>query len=330
MDKHAKIYIAGHTGLAGSALMRALKSAGYGNLLLREHSKLELTDRSSVEDFFQFQRPDFVFLAAAKVGGILANATLPADFITQNLAIQLNVIRAAYSSGVQRLAFLGSSCVYPKLAPQPIPESALLSGPLELSNRSYAVAKIAGIEMCWAYNRQFATRFLAFMPCNLYGPHDNYDPHSSHVIPALIGKMHQAKLHGAPEISLWGTGTPRREFLHSDDAAQACFFLMNLPDPQFDLLAHAPAEPPLINVGSGSEITIRELALLIADIVGFRGKLIFDPSKPDGTPSKLMDTRRLSTLGWKPAISLPDGLAATYREYLSSRENIPQPVASPA
>lgn len=328
MHKQAKIYIAGHKGLVGSALLRALKKAGYLNLLLREHSELELTARSAVEGFFQSQRPDFVFLAAAKVGGILANATFPADFITQNLAIQLNVIRAAYSSGVHRLAFLGSSCVYPKLASQPIPESALLSGPLELSNRSYAVAKIAGIEMCWAYNRQFATRFLALMPCNLYGPRDNYDPQTSHVIPALIAKMHRAKLSGSPEISLWGTGAPRREFLHSDDAAQACLFLMNLPDPRFDLLVHDPENAPVLNVGSGSEITIRQLALLIAEIVGFRGHIIFDSTRPDGTPSKLMDTRRLSDMGWRPAISLSDGLAATYQEYLPLHQSIPPSLAS--
>ena len=262
MNPDARIYVAGHRGLVGSALVRALLRAGYRNLALRTHSELDLTNKAEVERFFSKDRPAYVFLAAAKVGGILANSKYPADFISRNLLIQANVIESAHQAGVKRLLFLGSSCIYPKFAPQPIPESSLMSGDLEPTNRPYAVAKIAGIEMCWAYNRQYATKYLAAMPTNLYGPGDNYDSDTSHVIPALLGKMHEAKTNNKNEIVLWGTGTPRREFLFSDDLAEACLFLMNLDDQTFDSLVTSETEPPLINIGFGQDLTIRELAQL--------------------------------------------------------------------
>ncbi|MGB2677789.1 MAG: GDP-L-fucose synthase [Candidatus Acidiferrum sp.] len=320
MDKQAKIYVAGHGGMVGSALVRALARGGYSNLLLRDHRQMELTDQSQVNNFFEKERPDYVFLAAAKVGGILANDTLPAEFSRQNLAIEMNVLHAAYCAGVQRLLFLGSSCVYPKNAPQPIPESALLTGPLEATNRPYAVAKIAGIEMCWAYNRQYKTRFLTVMPSNLYGPNDNYDPEYSHVIPGLLVKFYQAKLSGAPQVVLWGTGNPRREFIHSDDAAQACLLLMSLPQNEFDQLVFNQANAPIVNIGAGSDLTIRELAIQIAEITGFRGAISFDPTKPGGTPRKFLDTSILTSLGWKPVISLREGLWSSYQEYLAQKQ----------
>jgi GDP-L-fucose synthase len=316
MDLDAKIYVAGHRGLVGSALVRLFRRAGYRNLALRTHAELELTNRAEVERFFAKERPAFVFLAAAKVGGILANSAYPADFISQNLQIQTNLIECAHKAGVDRLLFLGSSCIYPKFAPQPIPESSLLSGHLEPTNRPYAVAKIAGIEMCWAYNRQYGTRYLAAMPTNLYGPGDNYDSETSHVIPALLRKMHEANLQSKSEIVLWGTGTPRREFLYSDDLAEACVFLMNLDDQAFDSFAMSESDPPLVNIGSGQDQTIRELAQLIAKIVGYQGELRFDPSKQDGTPRKLLDSSRLSSLGWRPTVSLSGGLELTYRDFL--------------
>jgi GDP-L-fucose synthase len=274
-----------------------------------------------VERFFSKDRPAYVFLAAAKVGGILANSKYPADFISRNLLIQANVIECAHRTGVKRLLFLGSSCIYPKFAPQPIPESSLMSGDLEPTNRPYAVAKIAGIEMCWAYNRQYTTKYLAAMPTNLYGPGDNYDSDTSHVIPALLGKMHEAKTNNKDQIVLWGTGTPRREFLYSDDLAEACLFLMNLDGQAFDSLVTCETEPPLINVGSGQDLTIRELAQLVATVVGYDGELRFDSSKPDGTPRKLLDTSRLSSLGWRPTVSLSEGLEMAYRDYLDSRHS---------
>jgi GDP-L-fucose synthase len=314
----ARIYVAGHRGLVGSALVRLLRRAGYRNLALRTHSELDLTNKAEVERFFADDPPAYVFLAAAKVGGILANSKYPADFITQNLLIQANVIESAHTAGVNRLLFLGSSCIYPKFAPQPIPESSLLSGNLEPTNRPYALAKIAGIEMCWAYNRQYGTRYLAAMPTNLYGPGDNYDSETSHVIPAVLGKMHQAKTSKKSEVVLWGTGTPRREFLYSDDLAEACLFLMNLNDESFDALIASETDPPLVNIGSGQDQTIRELAELIAKVVGYDGELKFDPSKPDGTPRKLLDISRLSSLGWRPVMSLSDGLAFAYRDFLDS------------
>ena len=314
MNLDATIYVAGHRGLVGSALVRKIARSGYRNLVLRTHAELDLTNQVEVERFFVKDRPSYVFLAAAKVGGILANRTYPVEFISQNLLIQANVIEAAHRFGVKRLLFLGSSCIYPKLAPQPIPENSLLSGPLEPTNRPYAVAKIAGIEMCWAYNRQYDTRYLAAMPTNLYGPGDNYDLETSHVIPALLCKMHEAKTNGKREVVLWGTGTPRREFLYSDDLAEACLFLMNLNDQTFDSLALSETDPPLINVGSGQDQSIRELAELVARVVDYNGKLTFDPSKPDGAPRKLLDSSRLCSLGWRPTVSLREGLELSYRD----------------
>jgi GDP-L-fucose synthase len=285
---------------------------------LRTHADLDLTDQAAVRRFFTSERPRYVFLAAAKVGGILANGTYPADFIFQNLLIQTNVIDNAYRTGADRLLFLGSSCIYPKFAPQPMQETSLLSGPLEPTNRPYAVAKIAGIEMCRAYNLQYGTRYLAAMPTNLYGPGDNYDLQNAHVIPALIRKMHEAKAGGQKEVVLWGSGTPRREFLYSDDLAEACLFLMNLDQEAFHTLVASETDAPLINVGTGQDQTIRELAELVAEVVGFDGALRFDPSKPDGTPRKLLDSSRLSSLGWQPRIKLREGLNRAYQEFLKA------------
>jgi GDP-L-fucose synthase len=311
----ARIYVAGHGGLVGSALVRALDRAGYRNLILHTHAELDLTDAAAVRQFFAAERPEYVFLAAAKVGGILANRTYPADFIFQNLAIQANVIDSAYRWRAKRLLFLGSSCIYPKLCPQPIKEEYLLTGPLEPTNRPYALAKIAGIEMCWAYNRQYGTRFLAAMPTNLFGPGDRYDLHDSHVIPALLRKMHEAKVRGAAEVEIWGSGTPRREFLYSDDAADACVFLMNLPEEKLKRIVPEDEMPLLVNIGCGEDTTIHEVADLIADVVGFKGRQVFDFSKPDGTPRKLLDISRLKALGWKPQTSLREGLKKTYQDF---------------
>jgi GDP-L-fucose synthase len=311
----ARIYVAGHCGLVGSALIRALDRAGYRNLILRKHADLDLTDAGAVRQFFATERPEYVFLAAAKVGGILANRTYPGDFIFQNLAIQANVIDSAYRWRAKRLLFLGSSCIYPKLCPQPIKEEYLLTGPLEPTNRPYALAKIAGIEMCWAYNRQYGTRFLAAMPTNLFGPGDRYDLHDSHVIPALLRKMHEAKVRGAAEVEIWGSGTPRREFLYSDDAADACVFLMNLPEEKLKGIVREDEMPLVVNIGCGEDTTIREMADLIADVVGFKGRQVFDFSKPDGTPRNLLDISRLKALGWKPQTSLREGLKKTYQDF---------------
>ncbi len=318
MIREAKIYVAGHRGLVGSAIVRALRRGGYSNLVLRTHAELDLTSQAAVEKFFTSERPRYVFLAAARVGGILANNTYPAEFIFQNLRIEENIIDGAYKTDSDRLLFLGSSCIYPKFAAQPLREDSLLSGALESTNRPYAVAKIAGIEMCWAYNRQYGTRYLAAMPTNLYGPGDNYDLETSHVIPALIRKLHEAKTSGQAEVVLWGTGTPRREFLYSDDLAEACLFLMNLNEEAFSTLVTSETNAPLINLGSGQDQTICELAELIAGIVGFTGLLRFDPSKPDGTPRKLLDTSRLSSLGWKPKTSLRQGLELVYQEFVKA------------
>ena len=315
MNRDAKIYVAGHQGLVGSALVRQLRAQGYANLLLLTHHELDLTKQSEVEKFFARERPEYVFLAAAKVGGILANSTYPAAFIYQNLLIQTNVIHEAYRTGVKRLLFLGSSCIYPKHAPQPMKEECLLTGPLEPTNRAYAVAKIAGIEMCWSHNRQHGTRFLAAMPSNLYGPGDHYDLHDSHVLPALIRKMHEAKLSGADQVVVWGTGTPRREFLFSDDASNACVFLMNLSNEKMDAILANGRSLPIVNIGCGEDATVRELAELIADVVGFSGELVFDASKPDGTPQKLLDISLVTQLGWTPRTSLREGLAETYAEF---------------
>jgi GDP-L-fucose synthase len=309
------IYVAGHTGLLGSALVRRLRAMGYNNLLLATHRDLDLTDAAAVQKFFVRERPQYVFLAAARVGGIVANSSFPANFIFENLRIQTNVIHEAYRSGVERLLFAGSSCIYPKLAPQPLCEDALLTGPLEFTNRPYAVAKISGIEMCWAYNRQYKTQFLAAMLTNLYGPGDNYHPSNSHLIPALIRKMHDAKASSAEQAVVWGTGTPRREFLYSDDAADACVFLLNLSEERFADLVGSVEEPPLINVGWGTDMTIREVAELIAEVIGLDRPFAFDPTKPDGTPRKLMNTDRLTSLGWQPRIDVREGLREAYKDF---------------
>jgi GDP-L-fucose synthase len=309
-----RIYVAGHRGLAGSALVRRLRAAGFDNLVLRTHAELELTDTAAVRRFFEAERPQHVILAAAKVGGIVANDTLPADFIHQNLAIQTNVIHEAWRSGVARLLFLGSSCVYPRECPQPMKEEYLLTGPLEPTNRAYALAKIAGIEMCSAYARQHGAQFMSVMPTNLYGPGDNYDLQNSHVLPALIRKAHEAKARGDAELVVWGTGTPRREFLYSDDMADACIAILSLPDERF--AAAVRATPSLINIGCGADLPIRELAELVARVVGFGGRLRFDTSKPDGTPRKLLDVSRVTALGWAPKVAMEQGVALAYRDFL--------------
>ena len=311
MELDSRIFVAGHKGLVGSAIVRALELAGYSNLLLRTRAELDLLDTKAVEAFFAKESPEFVFFAAAKVGGILANNTYPADFIRDNLVLQTNVIEASRQAGVKRLLFLGSSCIYPKLAPQPMPESSLLSGPLESTNRPYALAKIAGVELCWAYNRQYKTRYLAAMPTNLYGPGDNFDLTTSHVLPALIRKTAEAIKAGDSQIVVWGSGTPRRELAHSDDVADACLFLMNLDEERFGSLLAEDA-PPLINIGTGEDVTIRELAETVARVMGFKGELVFDTSKPDGTPRKLLDVTKLHRLGWRHKTELEQGIAKTW------------------
>lgn len=315
MKPDSKIYVAGHRGLAGSALFRRLQAKGYRNLVGRSHTELDLTDFSPVKDFFRKEKPEIVFLAAAKVGGIMANSTYPADFIFQNLAIQNNVIQAAKEAGVQRLLFLGSSCIYPRDCPQPIKEEYLLTGPLEPSNRPYAVAKIAGIEMCWSYNRQYGTRYVCAMPTNLYGPGDNYDLKTSHVLPALIRKFHEAKQRDEDTVTVWGTGTPRREFLYSEDMADACIHLMELPEGKLEKTL-GTSQPPLVNVGCGEDATIAEVAGLIGQSVGARAKIVYDRSKPDGTPQKLLDISLIRSLGWQPRIPLAEGLRAAYQDFL--------------
>ncbi|SNS15453.1 GDP-L-fucose synthase [Humidesulfovibrio mexicanus] len=320
MDRSARIFVAGHRGLVGSAIVRQLQARGYGNLLLRTHAELDLTDGPAVQAFFQEHKPEYVVLAAAKVGGIIANSTYPADFIRINLAIQLNVIHNAYQNGVKRLLFLGSSCIYPRLAPQPMREEHLLTGALEPTNRPYALAKISGIEMCWSYNRQYGTRYLAVMPTNLYGPGDNYHPQDSHVIPALIRKFHEAKVSDAPSVTVWGTGGPRREFLYSDDMAEACVHLLSLDEQRYEPLLGSDDtktgrfEPPLVNIGIGSDITIRELAELVRDAVGYTGDIAFDAGKPDGSPQKLLDISRLRATGWRARTGLPEGLRLAYAD----------------
>lgn len=316
MRPDARIYVAGHRGLAGSAIVRRLLAAGCENVITRTHAELDLTDQRATRDFFRSQQPEYVFVAAAKVGGIAANDTFPAEFIQQNLAIQNNTIHEAWRGGVKRLLFLGSSCVYPRDCPQPIKEEYLLTGPLEPTNRPYAVAKIAGIEMCSAYNRQYGVQFLAVMPTNLYGPGDNYDLQTSHVLPALIRKTHEARQQGSEEVVVWGSGSPRREFLYSDDMADACLKLMSLPDVDFAKLT--AAYPPLINVGAGEDMTVRELAETVARVVGFEGALRFGRSRPDGTPRKLLDVSRLSALGWRPQMAIEDGIRLAYRAYRES------------
>ena len=321
MNLESCIYVAGHRGLVGSAIVRNLEAKGYTHILKRTHAELDLTDAAATDAFFAEHKPAYVFLAAAKVGGIVANNSYPAEFIRDNLVIQANVIHSAWKHGVTRLMFLGSSCIYPKMAPQPMREDCLLTGPLEPTNRPYALAKIAGIEMCWSYNRQYGTKYLAVMPTNLYGPGDNYHPENSHVIPALLRKFHEAKQRGDRTVTIWGTGTPRREFLYSDDMADACVFLMNLPDDRYTSLLGSDEsvsgrfEPPLVNVGVGEDVTIKELAGLVGEVVGFDGELVFDTSKPDGTPRKLMDVRRLNGIGWQASTALHQGLESAYRDF---------------
>ncbi|KAJ4956277.1 hypothetical protein NE237_013060 [Protea cynaroides] len=309
-NKTAKIFVAGHRGLVGSAIVRKLEEVGFTNLVLKTHQELDLTRQTDVEAFFALEKPHFVILSAAKVGGIHANNTYPADFIGINLQIQTNVIDASYRNGVKKLIFLGSSCIYPKFAPQPIQEDALLTGPLEPTNEWYAVAKIAGIKMCQAYRLQYGWDAISGMPTNLYGPNDNFHPQNSHVLPALIRRFHEAKVSDAKEVVVWGTGSPLREFLHVDDLADAVVFLMN----KYSGLGH-------VNVGSGKEVTIKELAELVKEVVGFQGDLVWDSTKPDGTPRKLMDSSKLANLGWAPKISLRDGLVDSYKWYL---ENVKQ------
>ena len=324
MDKNAKIYVAGHRGLGGSAIVRNLQAAGYSNLLLRTHTEVDLTNQKATAIFFEQEKPEYVFLAAAKVGGFLANNEYPAEFIRDNLAIQANIIRSAYLNKVKRLLYLGSSCIYPRMAPQPMKEAYLLTGPLEPTNRPYALAKIAGVEMCWSYNRQYGTQYLAAMPTNLYGAGDNYHPENSHVIPALIRKFHDAKLANAKEVVVWGSRTPKREFMYSDDMADACVYLMNLPADKYASLLGSDEsktgrfEPPLVNVGVDEDISISELAQLVMKVVGFVGEISFDSNKPDGTPRKLMDSERLFALGWKFKTSLSSGLNKAYMDFLQS------------
>ena len=304
MDKDSKIYIAGHRGLVGSAIMRRLEIEGCKNLITRTHAELDLTRQERVEEFFHEERPDYVFLAAARVGGIYANNTYPAEFIYSNLTIQTNIIHASYLFKVKKMLFLGSSCIYPKNCPQPMKEEYLLGGPLEPTNEPYAVAKIAGIKMCQAYNRQYGTNFFSVMPTNLYGPNDNFDLKTSHVLPALIRKFHEAKIKGLSEVEIWGTGSPRREFLHVDDLADACLFLMNNYN-----------NSKIINIGVGKDQTIRELAEIIAGLTGFKGSIRFDTGKPDGTPVKRLDVSKINSIGWRARIGLEQGIAETYKWY---------------
>jgi GDP-L-fucose synthase len=311
MNRDSRIFVAGHRGLVGSAITAYLKQKGFARLLLRTRAELDLLDVRAVNAFFATERPEYVFLAAAKVGGILANDTYPADFIRDNLILQMNVIEASRQAGVRRLLFLGSSCIYPRLAPQPIREEYLLTGPLEPTNRPYALAKIAGVEMCWAYNRQYGTQYLAAMPTNLYGPHDNFDLKTSHVLPALMRKVVEAKAAGRTFIEVWGTGTPRRELLYSEDLAEACVFLMQLPDNEFQKRI-SNEHAPLINIGTGEDVTIRELAELVAGELGFAGELRFDTTKPDGAPRKLLDVSRIHALGWRAKTGLAEGIRKTY------------------
>jgi GDP-L-fucose synthase len=313
----SRIYVAGHRGLVGSAILRQLQAEGCEYLITRSHGELDLTDPEQVRVFFEKECPDYVFLAAAKVGGIYANNVCPAEFIYQNLMIEANVIEAAYRCGVKRLLFLGSSCIYPRLADQPMKETALLTGPLEATNEPYAIAKIAGIKLCESYNRQYGTDFRSVMPTNLYGPNDNFDLATSHVIPALLRKFHEAKRQELPEVDVWGTGQARREFLHVEDMAGACVHVMGL---SLEIYA-AQIQPMLshINIGTGQEVSIRKLAEMVQEVVGYRGEIRFDASKPDGTPRKLLDVSRIKALGWKPQIELREGLESTYRWFLSNK-----------
>jgi GDP-L-fucose synthase len=315
MDINARIYVAGHRGLVGRALIKTLKAKGYQNILTQSHAELDLTRAKATEAFFQEYRPEYIFLAAARVGGIVANNHYRVEFLQDNLLIQTHVLGAAHRHGVKRLLFLGSSCIYPRECPQPIKEQYLLTGSLESTNQPYALAKITGIELCDAYNKQYNQQYLAVMPTNLYGPGDNYDLQSSHVIPALMRKMHEAKIHGCDEVEIWGTGNALREFLFSEDLADACVTLMTLDDHRFnELLKHTP---PIVNVGWGKDISIKDLVHVIADVVGFKGQFRFNHQYPDGTPRKVLCTDRLTALGWKPKLSLREGLAQTYAAFAS-------------
>ncbi len=311
MNKDSKIYIAGHRGLVGSAILRALQSKGYARFILRSHQELELENQKDVEALFADERPEYVFLAAAKVGGILANNTYPADFIYDNIIVQTNIIHSSYKYHVKKLLFLGSSCIYPKYAKQPIKEEYLLTGELEATNEPYAVAKIAGIKMCQAYNRQYGTNFISVMPTNLYGPNDNFDLNSSHVLPALMRKFHDAKMNRQTSVALWGTGCPYREFLHVDDLADACVFLMKNYD-----------QSEIVNIGCGEDITIKRLAELISEIVGYQGQIVWDTTKPDGTPRKLLDITKIKSLGWNPKIDLREGVTKVYKSFLEKEASL--------
>jgi len=310
MNKDSKIYVAGHTGMVGSALVRCLERNGYYNIIYRTHSELDLTDQASTEDFFKAERPEYVFIAAAKVGGIHANNTYPADFIMENMLIECNLIRSSYKYGVKKLLFLGSSCIYPKICPQPIKEEYLLTGPLEPTNEAYALAKISGIKMCQSYNRQYGTNFICAMPASLYGINDRFDLYNAHVIPAMIIKLHKAKLNNSPSVELWGTGTPLREFLYVDDMAEACLNLMQTYDGN-----------DFINIGSGKEISIRALAETLKDVIGYKGELVFDTTKPDGTPRRVLDNTKILQTGWKPKIEMEEGLRREYDYYLKIVNN---------
>ena len=318
MEKNSKIYIAGHRGLVGSALIRNLEKEWFSNLIFRTHSELDLLDQGAVEMFFQTEKPEYVFLAAAKVGGIVANNTYPVDFLQDNLRIQMNVIESAYKNGVKKLLFLGSSCIYPKLAPQPIKEEYLLTGFLEPTNDAYALAKITGIKLCQSYNRQYGTEYIACMPTNLYGPYDNFDLEKSHVMPAMIRKFHEAKVNNLPSVTLWGDGTPFREFLYSDDMARGCIHLMQKFTPtkeqneKWDIF---------FNLGTGKDISIKELAMMIQKIVGFEGEIIWDTTRPNGTPRKLLDVNRIESTGWKYIIELEDGIRLAYEWFLENKES---------
>jgi GDP-L-fucose synthase len=311
VEKKSKIYIAGHRGMVGSAIYRKLQKEGYNNIITRSSAELDLRVQSDVDEFFEQEKPEYVFLAAAKVGGIVANNTYRADFLYENLQIQNNIIHSSYLNGVKKLMFLGSSCIYPKLAPQPLKEDYLLTGPLEPTNEPYAIAKIAGIKMCDAYRSQYGCNYISVMPTNLYGYNDNYHPQNSHVLPALIRRFHEAKINNIPQVTIWGTGTPKREFLFADDLAEACYYLMQNYN-----------EEGLVNIGTGEDISIKDLALLIKDIIGFEGEINFDTSKPDGTPRKLMDVSKLHSQGWHHKIDLRDGIRLAYEDFLAHQANL--------
>lgn len=311
MEQDAKIYVAGHRGMVGSAIVRALKKAGYSNIIMRISKELDLRRQDAVEEFFKTEKPDYVFLAAAKVGGIMANSKYPADFMYDNMVLEMNVIHSAYQNNVKKLLFLGSSCIYPRLAPQPMPESCLLTSALEQTNEAYALAKISGLKYCEYLNRQCGTDYISVMPTNLYGPNDNYHPENSHVLPALIRRFYEAKINNAETVTIWGTGKPYREFLYVDDLAEACVFLMN---------NYSGSET--VNIGTGKEVTIKELAVLVKEVVGFKGELVFDETKPDGTPRKLLDVSKLTELGWHYTTELKDGIAKTYDDFLHTEHRV--------